>query len=119
MNNKTQQYLKGQVWYCDLSPVVGSEQGGYRPCVIIQNDIGNRYSPTVIVAIITSRHTKAKLPTHTWVNSGEGGLHCESMVECEQIRTIDKKRLKEYLGTVTEKTMEKIDKALLISLGLK
>ena len=119
MNNKNQQYLRGQVWYCDLSPVKGSEQGGVRPVVIIQNNMGNKYAPTVIGAIITSRHTKAKLPTHIWVNKGEGGLHCESMVECEQIKTLDKTRLLQYMGILNEKTMEKIDKALKISLGLE
>ena len=109
---------RGQIWYADLSPVVGSEQGGYRPVLIIQNDIGNRYSPTIIGAIITSRKTKANLPTHIWLNS-ECGLPKESMVECEQVRTLDKKRLKEFMGTVSEEVMKEIDKGLKISFALR
>ena len=109
---------RGQIWYCDLSPVVGSEQGGYRPVLIIQNDVGNRYSPTVIGAIITSRHTKADLPTHIWLNN-ECGLPKESMVECEQVRTLDKRRLTKYKGEVSAEVMEEIDKGLKISFALK
>jgi mRNA interferase MazF len=109
---------RGQIWYADLSPVVGSEQGGYRPILIIQNDIGNRYSPTIIGAVITSRHTKADLPTHIWLNA-ECGLPKESMVECEQVRTLDKKRLKEFMGTVSEEVMEEINKGLKISFALR
>ena len=103
---------RGQIWYCDLSPVVGSEQGGLRPCLVIQNDIGNKYSPTTIIAIITSRNTKAKLPTQHWINKGQGGLVCDSMVECEQIRTIDKSRLKKFMGTIGEKDQEEINNRL-------
>ena len=113
-----QEIKKGQIWYADLSPVVGSEQGGYRPVLIIQNDIGNQYSPTTIIAIITSRYTKAKLPTHIWLNA-ECGLPKESMVECEQIRTIDKKRLKEFCGTVSQEVMKEIDLGLKISFALR
>lgn len=109
---------RGQIYYCDLSPVVGSEQGGHRPVLIIQNDVGNRYSPTVIGAIITSRKTKANLPTHIWLNC-ECGLPKESMVECEQVRTLDKKRLKEFMGTVSKEVMDEIDKGLKISFHLK
>ena len=109
---------RGQIYYADLSPVIGSEQGGHRPILIIQNDIGNRYAPTVIAAIITSRHTKAKLPTHIWLNA-ECGLPKESMVECEQVRTIDKKRLKDFMGAVSDEVMREIDKGLKISFGLK
>ena len=109
---------RGQIWYADLSPVVGSEQGGYRPVLIIQNDIGNRYSPTIIGAVITSRHTKADLPTHIWLNA-ECGLPKESMVECEQVRTLDKKRLKDFMGTVSKEVMQEIDKGLKISFGLR
>ena len=109
---------RGQIWYADLSPVVGSEQGGYRPILIIQNDIGNKYSPTIIGAVITSRHTKADLPTHIWLNA-ECGLPKESMVECEQVRTLDKKRLKDFMGTVSEEVMQEIDKGLKISFALK
>lgn len=110
---------RGQIYYADLSPVVGSEQGGMRPVLIIQNDIGNRYSPTVIAAIITSRKTKAKLPTHCWLNEGEGGLLYESMVELEQVRTLDKKRLKELMGQLSNERMTDIDKCLKISFELR
>ena len=109
---------RGQIWYADLSPVVGSEQGGYRPVLIIQNDIGNKYSPTVIAAVVTSRHTKANLPTHIWLNC-ECGLPKESMVECEQIRTLDKSRLKDFMGQASQEVMKEIDKGLKISLGVK
>ena len=110
---------RGQIWYADLSPVVGSEQGGVRPCLIIQNDVGNKYSPTTIIAIITSRHTKAKLPTQHWLDKGVGGLKCDSMVECEQVRTIDKKRLKELMGTIGEQDQKEIDKKIMVSFGLR
>lgn len=109
---------RGQIYYCDFSPVVGSEQGGYRPCLIIQNKMGNKYSPTTIVAIITTRKTKADLPTHIWLNS-ECGLPKESMVECEQVRTIDKKRLKRFMGTVSQEVMEEVDKGLKISFAIR
>ena len=109
---------RGQIYYADLSPVKGSEQGGYRPVLIIQNDIGNKYSPTVIVAVITSRHTKANLPTHIWLNA-ECGLPKESMVECEQVRTIDKSRLKEFVGAASQEVMTEIDKGLKISFALR
>lgn len=108
---------RGQIYYADLSPVVGSEQGGYRPVLIIQNDIGNRYAPTVIAAVITTRKTKADLPTHIWLNA-ECGLPRESMVECEQIRTLDKKRLKEFMGQVSDEVMKEIDKGIKISLAV-
>lgn len=108
---------RGQIYYADLSPVVGSEQGGYRPVLIIQNDIGNRHAPTVIVAVITTRKTKANLPTHIWLNA-ECGLPKESMVECEQVRTLDKKRLKECVGQVNTDVMKEIDKGLKISFAL-
>ena len=112
------QIKRGQIYYAYLSPVKGSEQGGHRPVLIIQNDIGNRYAPTVIAAIITSRHTKAKLPTHIWLNE-ECGLPKESMVECEQVRTIDKSRLKDFMGAVSNEVMAEIDKGLKISFGLR
>lgn len=112
------QIKRGQIYYCDFSPVVGSEQGGYRPCLIIQNDVGNRYSPTTIVAIITSRNTKAKLPTHHWFNK-RYGLKIDSMVELEQIRTIDKKRLKDFIGEVDENEMSWIDEKIKISFAIK
>ena len=109
---------RGDIFYADLSPVVGSEQGGIRPVIIIQNDIGNKYSPTIIVAAITSQINKAKLPTHVEISSEEYGLNKDSVVLLEQIRTVDKKRLKEKIGHMSEKDIQKVDQALLISLGL-
>ena len=110
---------RGDIFYADLSPVVGSEQGGIRPVIIIQNDIGNRYSPTVIVAAITSQINKAKLPTHVEISSEEYGLNRDSVVLLEQIRTLDKKRLKEKIGHMTEDDMKKVNKSLLIILNLQ
>ena len=110
---------RGDIFYADLSPVVGSEQGGIRPVIIIQNDIGNRYSPTVIVAAITSQINKAKLPTHVEISSEEYGLNRDSVVLLEQIRTLDKKRLKEKIGHMTEDDMKKVNKSLLIRLNLQ
>ena len=110
---------RGDIFYADLSPVVGSEQGGIRQVIIIQNDIGNRYSPTVIVAAITSQINKAKLPTHVEISSEEYGLNRDSVVLLEQIRTLDKKRLKEKIGHMTEDDMKKVNKSLLISLNLQ
>ena len=112
------QILRGQIYYADLSPVKGSEQGGLRPVLIIQNDIGNRYSPTIIAAIITTRKTKANLPTHVWLNA-ECGLPKDSMVELEQIRTLDRTRLSKFMGTVSEEVMKEIDMVIKISLGVK
>ncbi|WP_027632019.1 type II toxin-antitoxin system PemK/MazF family toxin [Clostridium hydrogeniformans] len=109
---------RGDIFYADLSPVVGSEQGGIRPVIILQNDIGNKYSPTVIVGAITSQINKAKLPTHVEISSEEYGLNKDSVVLLEQIRTLDKRRLKEKIGHMTDSDMEKVDKALLISMGL-
>lgn len=109
---------RGDIFYADLSPVIGSEQGGIRPVIIIQNDVGNKYSPTVIVAAITSQINKAKLPTHVEISSEEYGLNKDSVVLLEQIRTLDKKRLKEKIGHMTDVDMQKVDEALLISIGL-
>ncbi|NLZ48571.1 MAG: type II toxin-antitoxin system PemK/MazF family toxin [Clostridiales bacterium] len=109
---------RGDIFYADLSPVVGSEQGGIRPVVIIQNDIGNKYSPTVIVAAITSQINKAKLPTHVEISSIDYGLNKDSVVLLEQIRTLDKKRLKEKIGRMKDEDMALVDEALLISVGL-
>jgi len=109
---------RGDVFFADLSPVVGSEQGGQRPVIIIQNNIGNRYSPTVIISAITAKIAKAKLPTHVEVKKDDVGLIKDSVILLEQIRTIDKKRLIQKLGTLDKKTMERVDEALLISLGL-
>lgn len=109
---------RGDIYYADLSPVVGSEQGGVRPVIIIQNDIGNKHSPTVIISAITSQIDKAKLPTHVEISSEEYGLNKDSVVLLEQIRTLDKRRLKEKIGHMTNKDMDKVDKALKISVGL-
>lgn len=108
---------RGQIYYADLDGIVGSEQGGYRPVLIIQNDIGNKFAPTTIVAIITSRRTKAKLPTHIWLSVTDG-FKTNSMVELEQLRTIDKSRLREYVGEVQKGEQKLIDQALKISVGL-
>ena len=107
---------RGDIYYADLSPVVGSEQGGMRPVLILQNDIGNKHSPTVVVAAITSRLEKFKLPTHVKLESER--LVKNSFVLLEQLRTIDKSRLYEYIGKVTERDMKKIEKALLVSVGI-
>ena len=108
---------RGELYYADLSPVVGSEQGGVRPVLILQNDIGNKYSPTVIVAAITSQINKAKLPTHIELSSEEYHLQKDSVVLLEQIRTIDKKRLQQSLGQLTVEKMNEVNRAMLISLG--
>ena len=108
---------RGDVFYADLSPVVGSEQGGVRPVLIVQNDVGNRYSPTVIAAAITSQTSKARLPTHIEVFAS-AGLSKDSVVLLEQIRTIDKKRLKEKMGHLDDRLMEQINDALQVSFGL-
>lgn len=111
---------RGDMFYADLSPVVGSEQGGIRPVLIIQNDLGNKYSPTVIAAAITSQTNKTKLPTHIEINSEEFGLKNDSVVLAEQIRTIDKSRLKEKIGHIEdEKIINKINNALGVSFGLE
>lgn len=110
---------RGDIFYAELNPVIGSEQGGTRPVLVISNNTGNRHSPTVIVAAITSRvHTKAKLPTHTEVSDFEG-LDKDSVVLLEQIRTIDKQRLKQYMGLMPDNIMARVDKALAISISLK
>ena len=108
---------RGDIFYADLSPVVGSEQGGVRPVLVVQNDVGNKYSPTVIIAAITSQMNKVKLPTHVEV-SAEYGLPKNSVVLLEQIRTIDKKRLREKVGFTDEFFMKKVDEALLKSVGV-
>lgn len=108
---------RGELYYADLSPVIGSEQGGVRPILIVQNDTGNKYSPTIIAAAITSQLNKARLPTHIELNEGEFGLVKNSVILLEQIRTLDKKRLKERIGELPPATMRKVNSALLISLG--
>ena len=109
---------RGDIYYADLSPVVGSEQGGLRPVLIIQNDIGNRYSPTVIAAAITSRMSKARLPTHIDIYAEEAGLAKDSVILLEQIRTLDKRRLKEKMGHLGDAMMDHVNTAIAISFGL-
>lgn len=108
---------RGELYYADLSPVIGSEQGGVRPVLVVQNDIGNKYSPTIIAAAITSQINKAKLPTHIEISGSGYGLNKDSVILLEQIRTLDKKRLKERIGELPGVTMQKVNEALLISLG--
>ncbi len=114
----TMNVKRGDIYYADLSPVVGSEQGGLRPVLIIQNDIGNRYSPTVIAAAITSRMGKNKLPTHIEIYAKEVGLAKDSVILLEQIRTLDKRRLKEKMGHLDEGAMAPVNQAISISFGL-
>ena len=109
---------RGDIFYADLSPVVGSEQGGVRPVLIVQNDVGNKFSPTVIVAAITSQINKAKLPTHIEIMADDYGLSRDSVILLEQIRTIDKRRLRERIGRLDEELMERVNEALTVSVGL-
>ncbi len=109
---------RGEIYYADLSPVIGSEQGGIRPVLIVQNNVGNKFSPTVIAAAITSQKEKTKLPTHIQLDSDDCGLSKDSVVLLEQIRTIDKKRLKERMGKLDDDLMNRIDKGLFVSFGL-
>lgn len=118
IHRQVPQIKKGEIYWADLSPIVGSEQGGLRPVLIIQNDIGNKHAPTTIIAILTTRTTKAKMPTHYWLNT-DCGLPTKSMVECEQIRTIDKRRLREYIGKVSDYDLEGINERLKISLEIR
>lgn len=111
-------FLRGDIYYADLTPVIGCEQGGIRPVLVIQNNTGNRFSPTVIVAAITSRMDKHPLPTHVFLGSGRYGLPRNSMVMLEQIRTIDKKRMLEYIGQLDSWHMNQVDAALTISIDL-
>ncbi len=109
---------RGEVFYADLSPVVGSEQGGIRPVLIVQNEIGNRHSPTVIAAAITSKLDKSRLPTHIGIRAESTGLAKDSIVLLEQIRTLDKQRLRERAGQITPEDQSRVDQALDVSLGL-
>jgi mRNA interferase MazF len=109
---------RGDIYYADLSPVIGSEQGGIRPVLIIQNDVGNKYSPTVIAAAITSQINKAKMPTHIELSASEYGLYKDSVILLEQIRTIDKKRLREKVAHLDKKLMKTVDDALSVSFGI-
>lgn len=113
-----QNVKRGEIYYADLSPVVGSEQGGVRPVLIVQNNVGNRHSPTVIAAAITSQINKAKMPTHIELGAHHYGLSRNSVVLAEQIRTLDKKRLREKMGCLDEASMNRVDEALAVSFGL-
>ena len=113
------QVKRGEIYYADLSPVIGSEQSGIRPVLIIQNDTGNRYSPTVIAAAITSQTNKAQLPPHFALSAPDYGLPRDSVVLLEQIRTLDKRRLRERMGRVDGELMERIDAAIAVSFGLQ
>lgn len=109
---------RGDIYYADLSPVVGSEQGGIRPVLIVQNDVGNKFSPTVIAAAITSQKYKTDLPTHIKVDADGSGLARDSIVLLEQVRTLDKRRLKERMGNLEARDMQRVDRALSVSLGI-
>jgi len=109
---------RGDIYYADLSPVIGSEQGGIRPVLVVQNDVGNKYSPTVIAAAITSQINKAKLPTHIEIQAADYGLTKDSVILLEQIRTIDKKRLREKIGHLDEELMDRVNEAISVSFGL-
>jgi len=119
LDNQQSIVRRGEIYYADLSPVVGSEQGGMRPVLIVQNDVGNRYSPTVIAAAITSQQNKARLPTHIEIEARTYGLSKNSVVLLEQVRTLDKRRLRERMGCLDEKAMQRVDGAIAISLGLR
>ena len=110
---------RGDIFYADLSPVIGSEQGGIRPVLVVQNDVGNKYSPTVIAAAITSKINKAKLPTQIEIDAKEYGLSRDSVILLEQVRTIDKQRLREKIGRLNEMEMDKVNEAISISFGLE
>ena len=110
---------RGDIFYADLSPVIGSEQGGVRPVVVVQNDIGNKYSPTIIIAAITSQLNKAKLPTHVNVTAKDVPLTKNSVILLEQLRTIDKKRLREKIGRFDKDVIDEIDAAIKVSLAIK
>lgn len=110
---------RGDIFYADLSPVVGSEQGGVRPVLIVQNDTGNKHSPTVIAAAITSQTGKARLPTHITLAAGSAGLPKDSIVLLEQVRTLDKRRLREHMGRADERVMRQVDNAIAVSFGLQ
>ena len=118
MNKVDSNVRRGDIYFADLSPVVGSEQGGTRPVLIVQNNVGNKYSPTVIAAAITSQVNKARLPTHIELTGSSFGLTRDSVILLEQIRTIDKRRLREKMGRLDEEAMEKVDEALAVSFGI-
>lgn len=109
---------RGEIYFAQLNPVIGSEQGGIRPVLVVQNDVGNQYSPTTIVLAITSQINKAKLPTHIEIKAEDYALERDSVILSEQIRTIDKTRLKQRIAVLSEETMNKVNQALIVSLGL-
>lgn len=109
---------RGEIYFAQLNPVIGSEQGGTRPVLVVQNDIGNQYSPTTVILAITGQINKAKMPTHVEIKATQYGLGRDSVILGEQIRTIDKMRLKQRVAALDEETMSKVDQALLVSLGL-
>ena len=113
-----QEISRGDIYYADLRPVIGSEQGGIRPVLILQNNVGNRHSPTVIAAAITSKQDKTNLPTHIGIKAGTGGLTRDSVVLLEQVRTLDKRRLREHMGHLDENQMAQVDDAIAVSFGL-
>lgn len=117
MENRQAEIKRGEIYYADLSPTVGSEQGGVRPVLVIQNDIGNKYSPTVIVCAITSKLSKAKIPTHIELESEKYNLPKDSVCLLEQIRTLDKQRLQQKVSCINETKMKEVERAILISLG--
>lgn len=115
----TSEIKRGDIIFIDLNPVIGSEKGEIRPCVVIQNDVGNKYSPLTIVAVVTSQKEISKpYPTDVWIDKGEAGLDFASIIQCDQIRTIDKKRIKKKLGSLSHSIMKKVSEALKISLDL-
>ena len=112
--------LKGDIVYVNLEPTKGSETGKIRPCLIVQNNVNNKYSPTTIIIVITSRDRfKKKYPTHVWIDKGEGGLTKDSVIQCEQIRTIDKRRITRKLGTVNSSCLQKVEEAIKITLAFE
>ena len=115
---RTLSIKKGDLYFADLSPVTGSEQGGVRPVLVVQNDVGNKYSPTIIVAAITSKKNKADLPTHVAIDADGNGLSKNSIILMEQLRTIDKRRLKERIGTIDKTRLPEVNEALSVSLGI-
>ncbi|RHO52282.1 type II toxin-antitoxin system PemK/MazF family toxin [Ruminococcaceae bacterium AM07-15] len=119
MDHFSSNVRRGDIYYADLSPVVGSEQGGMRPVLIVQNNVGNRYSPTVIAAAITSQLNKAKLPTHIEIEARTYGLSKDSVILLEQVRTLDKRRLREKMGRLDEQVMGQVDDAIAVSFGLR
>lgn len=118
MDQNSNNVKRGEIYYADLSPVVGSEQGGMRPVLIVQNDVGNKHSPTVIAAAITSQQNKARLPTHIEISARSYGLSKDSVVLLEQVRTLDKRRLRERMGALDEDVMHQVDNAIVVSFGL-